>query len=63
MRQDNLRGSSAIAVHRSRATAGHIDKAVELGLRMVKTTGTGPTVGATKDRGVTKIVCYAFELI
>ena len=52
MRQDHGRGAGAVAVHRAHIAAERcVQKAMNLALRVVETSGAGPAVGATEDRG------------
>ena len=48
VRQDHRRGTRTVAVDRTDITAGEVQKAVDLVLRIVKETGAGPAIGATE---------------
>ena len=48
--QDHRRRTRAVAVDRAHVTAGQIQEAVDLALRVVETPGAGPAVGAAEDR-------------
>ncbi len=48
MRQDHARRAGAVAVDRADIAAGHVQKAVDLALRVVKAAGAGPAIGAAE---------------
>jgi len=52
MRQDHGRGAGAVAVHRTYvAPERRVQKAMDLALRVMETSGAGPAIGAAEHRG------------
>ena len=63
MWQDDLSSSGTVGIHRTGTAAHQIDKTVQLRLGMMKTAGTGPTVGTTENRRIAVFVRNALEFI
>ena len=61
MRQNDLSRSGTVAVHRPSAATHQINKAMQLRLRMMKPSGAGPTIGACKNRSITKLFFNTLE--
>ena len=62
MRQQHPPRSQAVAVGMAHITAGGIQKAMNLALRMMKATGARPAIRAAENRGIAVSIDHAAHL-